>query len=160
VQIWQCKIRNLRRKINGWNRNREAEIRRSKNKLINESDAIDLLSEKRPLSDLENDRKKEISIKLEQIWRIEQIKERQRAKEKDIKEGDKNRAYFFAKANQRRRKKVVSCLEDGERVLSENKDLINHAVQFYKKLFGKELKENMELDTSFWAKEESNPRRE
>jgi hypothetical protein len=160
VQIWQCKIRNLRRKINGWNRNREAEIRRSKNKLINESDAIDLLSEKRPLSDLENDRKKEISIKLEQIWRIEQIKERQRAKEKDIKEGDKNTAYFFAKANQRRRKKVVSCLEDGERVLSENKDLINHAVQFYKKLFGKELKENMELDTSFWAKEESNPRRE
>jgi hypothetical protein len=159
VQIWQCKIRNLRRKINGWNRNREAEIRRSKNKLINESDAIDLLSEKRPLSDLENDRK-EISIKLEQIWRIEQIKERQRAKEKDIKEGDKNTAYFFAKANQRRRKKVVSCLEDGERVLSENKDLINHAVQFYKKLFGKELKENMELDTSFWAKEESNPRRE
>lgn len=160
MQIWQCKIRNLRRKINGWNRNREAEIRRSKNKLINESDAIDLLSEKRPLSDLENDRKKEISIKLEQIWRIEQIKERQRAKEKDIKEGDKNTAYFFAKANQRRRKKVVSCLEDGERVLSENKDLINHAVQFYKKLFGKELKENMELDTSFWAKEESNPRRE
>jgi hypothetical protein len=160
VQIWQCKIRNLRRKINGWNRNREAEIRRSKNKLINESDAIDLLSEKRPLSDLENDRKKEISIKLEQIWRIEQIKERQRAKEKDIKEGDKNTAYFFAKANQRRRKKVVSYLEDGERVLSENKDLINHAVQFYKKLFGKELKENMELDTSFWAKEESNPRRE
>lgn len=150
----------MRRKINGWNRNREAEIRRSKNKLINESDAIDLLSEKRPLSDLENDRKKEISIKLEQIWRIEQIKERQRAKEKDIKEGDKNTAYFFAKANQRRRKKVVSCLEDGERVLSENKDLINHAVQFYKKLFGKELKENMELDTSFWAKEESNPRRE
>jgi hypothetical protein len=47
---------------------------------------------------------------------------------KDIKEGDKNTAYFFAKANQRRRKKVISCLEDGERVLTENKDLIQHTV--------------------------------
>jgi hypothetical protein len=46
---------------------------------------------------------------------------------KDIKEGDKNTGYFFAKAN-RRRKKVISCLEDGERVLTENKDLIQHAV--------------------------------
>jgi hypothetical protein len=47
---------------------------------------------------------------------------------KDIKEGDKNTTYFFAKANQRRRKKVISCLEDGERVLTENKDLIQHTV--------------------------------
>jgi hypothetical protein len=46
---------------------------------------------------------------------------------KDIKEGDKNTGYFFAKAN-RRRKKVISCLEDGERVLTENKDLIQHTV--------------------------------
>jgi hypothetical protein len=30
VQIWQCKIRNLRRKNKGWNRNRGAEMRKSK----------------------------------------------------------------------------------------------------------------------------------
>jgi hypothetical protein len=28
VGIWQCKIRNLRKKIKGWNRNREAKLRK------------------------------------------------------------------------------------------------------------------------------------
>jgi hypothetical protein len=131
----------LRRNIRGWNINREAELTRSNKELICEGGAMDLLSEKRPLSEMENDRK-EISLMLEQIWRIEEIKERQRAREKDIKEGDKNTAYFFPKANQRRRKKAICCLEDGERVLTKSKDLIN-LVPYYKKLFGKEPRENM-----------------
>jgi hypothetical protein len=53
VQIWQCKIRNLRRKIKGWNKNREAEIKRDKKELISEGDKLDLLAEGRPLSDLD-----------------------------------------------------------------------------------------------------------
>jgi hypothetical protein len=132
IQIWQFKIRNLRRKIRAWNVNREAEMRKGKKELISEGGSMDLLSERRPLSESENDRKKEISLKLEQIWRIEEIKARQRSRERDIKEGVKNRAYCFAKANQRRRKNAIACLEDGERILTENKDLINHEVQFYK----------------------------
>jgi hypothetical protein len=131
---------------------REAELTRSKKELISEGDAMDLLSEKRPLSEMKNDRK-EISLKLEQIWRIEEIKETQRAREKDIKEGDKNTACF-SKANQRRRKKAISCLEDGERVLTKSKDLINLVVQYHKKLFGKEPRENMQLDDNFSTEDE------
>jgi hypothetical protein len=35
---------------------------------------------------------------------------------------------FFTKANQRRRKKAIFCLVDGEKILTENKDLIDHVV--------------------------------
>jgi hypothetical protein len=84
VQIWQCKIRNLRRKIKGWNRNREVEIRKIKKCLVSESDNLDLVAEYRPLSDSENVRKKEVSLKLEQIYKNEEIKARQRAREKRL----------------------------------------------------------------------------
>jgi hypothetical protein len=40
---------------------------------------------------------------------------------------------------------VISFLEDGERVITEDNELIQHAVQFYK--------ENMSLDDNFWAED-------
>jgi hypothetical protein len=43
---------------------------------------------------------------LEQVWKIEEIKARQRARDGHIKEGDKNTSYFFALTNQRKRKNV------------------------------------------------------
>jgi hypothetical protein len=46
MRVWQLKIRNVRRKIRDWNMNREAEIKRSKEELIREGDALDLLSER------------------------------------------------------------------------------------------------------------------
>jgi hypothetical protein len=52
------------------------------------------------------------SKELDEIWKIEEIKAWQRAKEKEIKEGDWSTSYFFALANYKKRKKEISCLED------------------------------------------------
>jgi hypothetical protein len=69
-------------------------------------------------------------------------------------ERDKNIPYFFAKANQRRRRKIIANLEDNGVLLTDNSSMIKHATEFYKKLFGKENRDNFRLDDSFWREEE------
>jgi hypothetical protein len=57
---------------------------------------------------------------LEKILHMEETKAWQRSRERDIREGDRNTSYFFALANQRKRKKNISCLEDNGVTLDVN----------------------------------------
>lgn len=103
-----------------------------------EFDRLDRLQEIRALSLEEKRRLESISSDLDRIWKMEEMKARQRSKERNIKEGDKNTAYFQAVANQRNRKKKILGLETPEGWIEENSKLLEHVVDFYKSLFGKE----------------------
>jgi hypothetical protein len=77
---------------------------------MSELDGLDLLAEYQILTPSEMERRKILKEKLELTWRIEEIKAKQRSRERDIKEGDRNTAYFFAKANPRKRKRIFLAL--------------------------------------------------
>jgi hypothetical protein len=80
--------------------------------LINKYDYLDEKYEKGELSETESQEMKDSLRKLEVLWRLEEIKAKQRPRERDIKEGDKNTAYFQVVANQMKRKKSLTPLRD------------------------------------------------
>jgi hypothetical protein len=85
---------------------------------------------------------------------LEEIQARQRSRERDIKEGDQNTAYFFAVANQKKRNKTISCLEGDDGILEDTNCMIDHAFGFYKELFGEEHRDNISLGEDFWEEHE------
>jgi hypothetical protein len=54
---------------------------------------------------------KEMARELDKLWALEEIKLRQRSKDRCIKECDRNTSYFLALANLRARKKKIDCLK-------------------------------------------------
>ena len=92
----------------------------------------------------------EIQNDLENIWRLEEIKARQRSRERDITEGDRNTTYFQAMANQRRRKKAILGIDGPDGMITETIEMLKVAANFYKNLFGAKEKLDVHIDNNFW----------
>jgi hypothetical protein len=58
--------------------------------------------------------------------------------------------HFFAKAIQRKRKKVIDSLEENGQVFDTGPEILKLGTDFYKRLFGEEPRENFRLDDEFW----------
>jgi hypothetical protein len=48
----------------------------------------------------------------------------------------------------------ISCLEDNGIIMEDDSSMLNHAKEFYKRLFGEEDKENIRLREEFWTMDE------
>jgi hypothetical protein len=82
-------------------------LKKTKNSFLTTIDEIDKLAETQRLSSQERDKRKAGWVHFDEILKMEEIKVRQRAREREIKEGDRNTTFFFAKVNQRKRKKHI-----------------------------------------------------
>jgi hypothetical protein len=105
---------------------------------------LDIKSESMELSRQEQDRLKELAGELNNIREIEEFKARQRARERNILEGDKNTKYFHAVAKHRRRKTTIHSIEGPDGPVDSIEGIIGVATQYYKELFKFELNQTLD----------------
>jgi hypothetical protein len=105
IDVWQFRIRTLRRMVRGWAMNETAKLHKTKVELTLEYNNLDIERECRNLSDPDLDRLHTVERDLDRFWALEEIKGRQRSRDRNVLEGDRNTAYFHVVANHRSRKK-------------------------------------------------------
>jgi hypothetical protein len=81
-------------------------------------------------------------------------KTRQRARERDIREGDTNTKYFHAVANQRKRKMTVCNMNGPKGIVETTKEILKVASNYYKDLFKYEARPDINIDEHFFSQEE------
>ena len=127
--------RKLRKITKGWSSNEEAQLKIYRKILLEEFDKLDFKSETITLSEAEFSRIRFIHSELQKIWLQEEVKAKQRSRDREIKEGDRNTAYFNAVANQRRRKTIIHSLDGPEGPVTDNAEMLRIASDYYKNLF-------------------------
>jgi hypothetical protein len=130
---WHSRFANLRKNLKGWNLNIEGEYKRERDTISKHLDYTDKQSEFIGLSAADYEYRCYLQNKLNQILREEEIKWLQRAKERDLFEGDRNTRYFMIKASGRKRKSKIFRLCQDEGVIEGDKNILVYATCFYKK---------------------------
>jgi hypothetical protein len=77
-----------------------------------------------------------------------------RSRDRNILEGDRNTTYFHAVANQRRRKKFIHVLDGPQGPVTENKDMLKVATDYYRDLFKQEARPAIRLQDTFFSEDE------
>jgi hypothetical protein len=72
---------------------------------------------------------------LEHIWSLDEFRARQRARDKDILEGDRNTTYFHAPASHRCRKKKIETLNSPDGPVHDTPAILRVVTRYYKNLF-------------------------
>jgi hypothetical protein len=91
-----------------------------------------------------------LARELDHIWALEEIKARQRSRDRNILEGDSNTVYFHVVANHRNRKKKIECLRGPEGLVFDTQGILKMAIDYYKTLFRKEERGQFSLMKDFW----------
>ena len=114
--------------------------------LLNKLDELDKNAVNTLLEDNEVNLKHVLNERLAELLREEELKWYQRAKVKQLLEGDANTKYYHLVANGRHGKTCIFQLEDGDRVICGDAELKKHITTYYKNLFGPSESSSVTLD--------------
>ena len=87
IEVWQNKIRHLRKFLKGWAKNQSCKHKKEKEKWLKIIDELDIKAESIPLSASEREALRDANERINNLRRDEETKWAQRAKVKHVQEG-------------------------------------------------------------------------
>jgi hypothetical protein len=136
IERRQAKIRRLHQYLKGWAKNVSGAYRKEKTTILNKLDELDKKAETATLNDFELDLKHVLNERLAELLQEGELKWYQRAKAKNLLEGDANTKCYHLLANGRHRKTRIFQLEDGNNIISGDAQFKRHITNYYKNMFG------------------------
>ena len=140
----------LHRAMKGWGANFGSNLRKHKQQLLLEIDAIDREANFTDLPPTTWEHRYKLERELIEIYTAEEIYWQKRGGQKWILQGDSNTAFFHKCANGRKRKTLIKSLEEEGRGISGPVELRQHIDAYYKMLFGREQTEDIHLIEDLW----------
>jgi hypothetical protein len=148
IERWQGKIRRVRQYMRGWAKNMNDQYKKEKEHMLNSLDLLDQKVESIPLDDNEIVLKQYLNNRLAELLREEEMKWYQRAKVKELLEGDSNTKYFQLVVNGKYRKSRIFQLQHNDQIIEGEDAPKKHITKYYKNLFGPLEESTISLDDS------------
>lgn len=149
AEEWVWRLAVLRKKLRGWNRNIASENKKMREELLANLDTLDKLAEAGGASTSVRPFQLELKKQYNILAKEDEIKWWQRAKSQDLKLGDNNTKNFMNRASGRRRENKIFQLCDRDEVIQGDQNLLAHATEFYKSLFGHSEVSQIRMDLPF-----------
>ena len=146
LKEFKKKLKRFKQYFEGWGFNRQCEQKKKKRDMQEELLVLEQFEKEAPLLQDQMQRKSWLISELFKINEEEELYWKQRSHDRLLHEGDIKTEYFHRIANGRKRRNLILKLEDGDRSIEGDSDLLAHATEYYKKLFGPELGNSFPLD--------------
>jgi hypothetical protein len=134
--------------LKGWAKNTSEEYKKEKKEILHILDGLDKKVEHTPLHAEEINIKQCLNNRLAQLLLEEEIKWYERAKIKNLLEGDFNTKYFQLVASEKYRKTRIFQLQNEDKVIEGDQALKEYITSYYKDLFGPPKPNSFSLDES------------
>ena len=146
----QIKLKRFKQYFKGWSFNKQGEQRKEKQALHEELLLIEQHEENQCLDLSQLQRKIEVHTKILKILDDEEQYWYKRAHATWLHQGDHNTKFFHRTVNNRKRRNIIISLKDGESTIEGSSNLINHATDFYKNIFGLASGNIVPLSDELW----------
>lgn len=132
----QLKLKKFKQYFKGWGHNKLGEQKKKRKLLQDELAVLEELDEDNLLSLDQTQSKAKIQSEILKMLEDEELYWFKRSHSTWLHMGDNNTEFFHRIANGRKRKNTIIYLSDGINKIEGDDNLITHATNFYKDLFG------------------------